>query len=130
MFVPMGIIAPMTNAHPASDLHDARDLAADQAADLDLLMRLAHADEATDPLERTASLVRAAVSAHHAGSSLADSVVAEAQMAVATLRLDLGCEDWTACSWDGETAVLAELHDALVVVVAVRKAARGVRRAG
>jgi hypothetical protein len=119
------------NEHPASFTREfSCELAADRAADLDLVLRLAHADEATDPLERTASLVRAAVSAHHAGSSLTDAVVSEAQQAVAAMRLDLGCEDWRACSWDGETAVLAELHDALCVVVAARRAARSVRRAG
>lgn len=119
----------MHNEHPAAHLTDALFSAADQAADLALVQRLAHADEATDPLERCSSLVRCAVSAHHAGSAMTDAVVREAQQAIAQLRLDLGAEDWRTCAWDTETVLLAELHDALVVVVAARRG-RSVRRAG
>lgn len=118
------------NEHPAAASRDSLELAADKAADLDLTLRLAHADEASDPLERCSAVVRAAIWAHHAGSSMADEVVREAQQAVAQMRMALGAEDWTACTWDAETVVLAELHDALVVVVAARKASRSVRRAG
>lgn len=127
--VSVSTIVPMTTEHPASFARDAQELAAEQAADLALTLRLAYADEATDPLERCSSLVCCAVSAHHAGSAMTDAVVREAQHAIAQLRLDLGCEDWRACSWDTETVLLAELHDALLFVVAARRG-RSVRRAG
>lgn len=115
----------MTNDLASSDLLDAQ---ADLAADLDFAARLAHADEAADPIERTTALVMSALWACRSGASLASVALDAAEAAVGAQRLVYGCEDWRACDWSvPEVGLLAELHDALVTA---RSERAPVRKAG